>query len=177
MKRANANNNHDALELLQHIAGLKTWLAPLECLRSSYSEVFIGKGAFKICSKFTGKPPCRSVTSINLQSNFIEITLHHGCSPVNLLHIFRTLFTKNIPGRLLLNMSTNDMFILFTACGMCNYVDDNKTLYAYERISYLIQEFSKNEFKRFHSWLLGIYMALNSCKCKFVTSISASMNI
>ena len=74
-------------------------------------------------------------------------------------------------------MSTNDMFILFTACGMCNYVDDNKTLYAYERISYLIQEFSKNEFKRFHSWLLGIYMALNSCKCKFVTSISASMNI
>ena len=27
--------------------------------------------------------------------NFIEITLRHGCSPVNLLHIFRTHFTKN----------------------------------------------------------------------------------
>ena len=25
-------------------------------------------------------------------SNFIEITLQHGCSPVNLLHIFRTPF-------------------------------------------------------------------------------------
>ena len=26
------------------------------------------------------------------QSNFIEIALRHGCSPVNLLHIFRTSF-------------------------------------------------------------------------------------
>ena len=60
---------------------------------------------------------------------------------------------------------------------MCNYVDDNKTLYAYERTSYLIQEFSKNEFKRFYSWFFGIYMVFNSYKCKFVTSISASMNI
>ena len=31
----------------------------------------------------------------DLQSNFIEITLRHGCSPVNLLHIFRTPFLKN----------------------------------------------------------------------------------
>ena len=29
------------------------------------------------------------------QSNFIEITLRYGCSPVNLLHIFRTPFPKN----------------------------------------------------------------------------------
>ena len=35
--------------------------------------------------------------------NFIEITLRHGCSPVNLLHIFRTPFTKNSSERLLLN--------------------------------------------------------------------------
>ena len=39
--------------------------------------------------------------------NFIEITLRHGCSPVNLLHIFRTPFTKNTSERLLL---------LFLAC-------------------------------------------------------------
>ena len=33
---------------------------------------------------------------------FIEInfTLRHGCSPVNLLHIFRTLFSKNTSGGL-----------------------------------------------------------------------------
>ena len=30
-----------------------------------------------------------------LQSNFIEIAFRHGCSPVNLLHIFRTPFPKN----------------------------------------------------------------------------------
>ena len=34
--------------------------------------------------------------------NFIEIALRHGCSPVNLLHIFRPRFPKNTFGRLLL---------------------------------------------------------------------------
>ena len=58
-----------------------------------------------------------------LQSNFIEIALRHGCSPVkqligialwhgcspiNLLHIFRTPFPRNTAsGRLLLIYSTN----------------------------------------------------------------------
>ena len=56
--------------------------------RSSHSEMFIGKGVLKICSKFTAEHPCRSAISITLQSNFIEITLRHGCSPVNLLHVF-----------------------------------------------------------------------------------------
>ena len=36
------------------------------------------------------KHPSRSVISVKLLCNFIEITLLHGCSPVNLLHIFRT---------------------------------------------------------------------------------------
>ena len=31
----------------------------------------------------------------------VEITLQHGCSPVNLLNIFRTPFPKNTSGRLL----------------------------------------------------------------------------
>ena len=35
-------------------------------------------------------------------SNFTEITLRHGCSPVNMLHIFRTPFFKNTSGWLLL---------------------------------------------------------------------------
>ena len=34
--------------------------------------------------------------------NFIEIALRHGCSPVNLLHVFRTPFLKNISQWLLL---------------------------------------------------------------------------
>ena len=39
--------------------------------------------------------------------NFIEITLWHGCSPVNLPHIFRTSFPKNTSGELLLFSGTH----------------------------------------------------------------------
>ena len=77
-----------------------------ECLlgisRSSQPEVLLGKCVLKICSKFTGEHPRRSAISIKLQSNFIEITLRHGCSPVNLLNIFRTPFLKNTSRWLLL---------------------------------------------------------------------------
>ena len=66
-----------------------------DSFRSSLSEVFLEKAVLKICSKFTGEHPCRSVISIKLQRNLIEITLRHGCSAVNLPHVFRTLFTKN----------------------------------------------------------------------------------
>ena len=74
---------------------------------SSPSEVFLRKVVLKICNKFTGVHPCQSVISINLQSNFTQIALRHGFSPVNLLHIFRTPFSKNTPWRLLLN--TNNL--------------------------------------------------------------------
>ena len=59
----------------------------------------------QICSKFTGEHPCRSVISMKLQSNFIEITLRHGCSPINLLHFFRTPFYKNTSRWLLQSIS------------------------------------------------------------------------
>ena len=42
--------------------------------------------------------------SKKLQSNFIEIALRHGCSPVNLLHIFRTPFPKNTSAWLFLKI-------------------------------------------------------------------------
>ena len=53
-------------------------------------QMFLGRVVLKICSKFTGDHPCRIVISIKLQT-----TIRHGCSPVNLLHIFRTLSYKN----------------------------------------------------------------------------------
>ena len=37
-----------------------------------------------------------------MSSNFIEIIFRHGCSPVNLLHIFRTPFPRNTSMWLLL---------------------------------------------------------------------------
>ena len=79
--------------------------------RSSRPEVYLGKGALKICSEFTGEHPCRSVISIKLLCNFIEITLRHWCSPVNLLLIFRTPFLKNTSGRLLLTIG-----VYFSGC-------------------------------------------------------------
>ena len=66
--------------------------------------MFLEKSVLKICSKFIGEHPCRSAISIKLQSNFIKITLRHECSPVSLLHIFRTPFPKNTSGRLLLKI-------------------------------------------------------------------------
>ena len=69
------------------------------------SKMFLGKGVLKICSKFTGEHPCRSVISIKLLCQFIEIALRHGCSPVNLLNIFTTPFYKNTSGGRLLSIS------------------------------------------------------------------------
>ena len=86
---------------------LKTFWEKLYNYRSCRPEVLLGKDVLKICSKFTGQHPCRSAIS---KSNFIEIAFRHGCSPVNLLHIFRTPFLKNISGRLLLQLRSLTFF-------------------------------------------------------------------
>ena len=72
--------------------------------------MFLRKGVLKLCSKFTEEHPCRSVISVKLQSNFIEITLQHGCSPVNLLHFFKTSFPYNTSGWLLLKKEFSALF-------------------------------------------------------------------
>ena len=40
------------------------------------------------------RPPMPKCDFNKVASNFIEIALRHGCSPVNLLHIFRTPLSK-----------------------------------------------------------------------------------
>ena len=86
------------------ILQIKAYLGPcqISIIKSSHPEVFLRKDVLKICSKFTGEHPCRSVVLIKLLCNFIEIALRYRCSPVNLLHIFRTPFAKNTSGGLLL---------------------------------------------------------------------------
>ena len=42
--------------------------------RSSHPEVFLIKSVLKICCKFTGEHPCRSVISIKLQSNWVAVS-------------------------------------------------------------------------------------------------------
>ena len=66
-------------------------------------EMFLGKGVLK-----------------KLHCNFIEITLQHGCSPVHLLHLFRTPSfrtpLKNTSEQLLLEVKKNvgaNLFISF----------------------------------------------------------------
>ena len=72
--------------------------------------MFLRKGLLKICSKVTGEHPYRSATSIKLQSNCIEITLWHGCSPVNWLHLFRTPFPRNTSVCLLLRFTEEILY-------------------------------------------------------------------
>ena len=73
--------------------------------------MILQKGVLKICSEFTGENPCQSVISIKLLCNFIEITLRHRCSPVNLLRIFRTPFPKNTSEGLLLAHLPSPLFL------------------------------------------------------------------
>ena len=74
----------------------------LKSYRNSPPYVFWEKEVLKIRSKFTGELPCRSVISIKLFCKFTEITVRHGCFPLNLLHIFRVPFLDhpwgNVPG-------------------------------------------------------------------------------
>ena len=57
---------------------------------------------------------CRSVISIKLQSNFLEIKLRHGFTSGNLLHFFRIPFTENTSGRLLLYTYLSIQLVLIT---------------------------------------------------------------
>ena len=100
-QRTNVKENFE----LSHFSILKT--LGIQNLKYLFSfvqkpKVFLRKGILKICSKFTGEHPYRSVISIQLQSNFIEIAIRHEYSPVNLLLILRTPFRRNTSGRLLL---------------------------------------------------------------------------
>ena len=62
--------------------------------RSSRLSLFLGKDALNISSKFKGKHSYRNAISIKLFCNIIEITLRHGCVPVNML-LFIYLFIYN----------------------------------------------------------------------------------
>ena len=68
--------------------------------------------------KFHEKQPSRgflrkrcseNIVSIKLFLRFIEIAVLHGCSPVNLLHIFRTPFYKNNYRGFLLDFALNEI--------------------------------------------------------------------
>ena len=96
--------------ILRKINILVLGLSKVTTFRSSSSQVLLGKGVLKICSKFTGEHRGRSEISIKLLCNFIEIELWHGCFPVNLLHFFRTPFPKNTSGGMLMQKHHKSLF-------------------------------------------------------------------
>ena len=67
---------------------------------------------------FNVKHPCRSVISIKLHRNFIEIAFWHWCSPVNSLHISKTPFPRKTSGWLLLSWATYQI-------KFCNFVSEH----------------------------------------------------
>ena len=68
--------------------------------RSSQQEVFLEKGALKICNKFKGEHPCRSVISIKLLWNHASAWVF-SCK---FAAYYQNTFFKNTSGRLLLNI-------------------------------------------------------------------------
>ena len=79
MQFQSCNCNHERIHRFSGTI-IKLHLRKTIFSKSSHPEVFLGKDVPKICSKFTRKHPCRSVISIKLLCNLIEITLRHGCS-------------------------------------------------------------------------------------------------
>ena len=67
----------------------------------------------------------------------IEITLWHGCSPVNLLHIFRITFPNNTSGGLLLRDLLTNKLSLFSIARIKSPIT-RKFLIAFVYVFYVI---------------------------------------
>ena len=109
--------------------------------RCSYEKVF-----WKYVANLLENTKCWNAISIKLLCNFIEITLRHGCSPANSLHIFRTPFLKNISGWPLL--SFNNLIK-----GVC-FLRDNKTVIGRGDDGYQIYSVSQSNIQ-----LVGYYLS------------------
>ena len=101
--------NLRALVFLRIIWKLKKvllWLLQMHKSSSDFAEQIFGTltcfGTIGIYKESVYWNVDQVLKNFATQSNFIQITLQHGCSAVNLLHIFRTPFAKNTSGGLLL---------------------------------------------------------------------------
>ena len=105
---------------------------------------------WKYVANFQGNNHADCAISIKLQSNFFfEITLQHGCSAVNLLHIFSTPFYKNI-----LEGCFCSYHIFWLIWKTVNVSGMNTTLF-----------FWKHSLKKFECELSSLF-SINSKNCK-----------
>ena len=115
------------------------------------SRGLLRKYFLKICSKFTGEHPWRSVISIKLLCNFIKIKLRHGCSPVNLLHIFRAPFSKNNSRGLLLISQvciSQKVKVVILAISVWLLIYGNSTKKKSKIDNYLVRKYKKVQLLR-----------------------------
>ena len=119
--------------------------------------MFLRKGILKICSKFTGEHPYRSV---------FKIALWHVYSHVNFLHIFRTPFYKNISGGLLLNFAKSNEWFWhqltsnFTTCKNHQRIWNDRRShrrFSIKKVSLkILQNLQENTCARFWRWSLRL---------------------
>ena len=114
---------------------------------SSRPKVFLWKSVPKISSIYTGKNPCQSAISIKMQSNFIEIALRHGCSPINLLHIFRTPFPRNTSRWLLLKVGVTQKLIHIDS------IPSGRSRISEVLWKKLLRKYSKTFWKNWHYYI------------------------
>ena len=100
---------------LFEVLACKCFIAFSKVMQKQPSRGALRKRCFENIQQIYSRTPMpkSDFNKVALQSNFIEITLRHGCSSVNLLRIFRTPFTKNTPGRLLLAMTSGEYLLSF----------------------------------------------------------------
>ena len=72
--------------------------------RRSPPQEFLKKVDLEICRKFKREKRWLSVIAIKFLCKFIEITILHGCFPVDFLHICSTAFLKSTCGEMLLTL-------------------------------------------------------------------------
>ena len=125
------------------------------------------KGVLKICSKFTGEKPYRSVISIKLLCNFIEVTLWHGCYPVDLLHIFTTFFHKSTSGGLILDIR----YILRQERRVISIVFAIIIL-AIIPTNFILTSFSLRSKKKFRANLLFLVLSVANLTVGFVSMLT-----
>ena len=99
MRKCKTNANQMDLDLLTYIpaySGIFRHIQAHSSITSHIQELFTHIQVYsEHCVTLQYSEP---EAYSEFQSNFIEIALRHGCSHVNLLHIFRTSFPRNTSG-------------------------------------------------------------------------------
>ena len=105
-------------------------------------------------------------------NNFTEIALQHGCSPVHLLHIFRTPFPRNTSGWLLLTVHDDlDSYPLFLPfhLKLSHHFLVPKFVFFFFYIFFVLLKFLLNELNKF------VNLCLILCRLPFSPNFTDSI--